>query len=746
MRSIVSRTAAVFTVILLAILLIQIPLFGQSVDNKFCTDEKSNPFFSKSSNTPQNKNISLLGRWAEGECDAVDVKDNIICFGNGGYLMIGDITDPENPVILSKILLPGTVKDIILSGNYVYTANAGGGFNIVDIFTPDSPQLAGTYQFDGWVRDFAVQGNYAYICDLREKLIIIDFSDLSNLVTVAECDAGNPAGGIVVSGNYAYIGGEKDIHIFDISDSSNPVEIGLFDTFNPHDVFLSGNYLYVADCFDGITIIDVSDPTNPQLAGQTEMSMVSHGWDVNLTGNYSYTVDNSHIRIIDISDPENPVLIGSYEDNSILSTCVFENYLYCACGAEGLKIIDVTSKSNPIVSGVYETAGYSRDVIVNGDIAYVANRKGGLRILDISTPEDPVEIEKKDYINVEKIEVSGSSLYVHDQRTGLYILDISLPAKPEQIGFYSIEEYTRDFYISGDYAYIAQPDFCRIIDISNPAMPKEVGIIFEEDSWFSGIHVKNEFAYATYYNPFDSENVKDKGVKVFDISVPSNPVEVGNYLSIEELRSIIIKDNYAYVCGENNTFILDISDPINPVEIGSIEGRTKDVFISGDFLYLAQYGNGVKVFDISDSSAPVEFGSYNTSGSSFGIHVSDNKIYVADYEAGLYILQNDLLPQINNENRSTFDSYQLYNNYPNPFNPQTKIKFWLPEKSFVTLKVYNIAGQVVKTLVSENLPSRIYNYTWDGTNEAGQKVSSGVYIYKLQAGNITKSKKMLLVR
>jgi hypothetical protein len=90
--------------------------------------------------------------------------------------------------------------------------------------------------------------------------------------------------------------------------------------------------------------------------------------------------------------------------------------------------------------------------------------------------------------------------------------------------------------------------------------------------------------------------------------------------------------------------------------------------------------------------------------------------------------------------------FELYQNYPNPFNPSTSIKFDLPEESFVTLKIYDILGREVKTLVNEYRPAGSYTITWNGIDESGRKVGSGVYLYRMIAGNFRKTLKMILAK
>ncbi|KPL08526.1 hypothetical protein AMJ86_00200 [bacterium SM23_57] len=86
-------------------------------------------------------------------------------------------------------------------------------------------------------------------------------------------------------------------------------------------------------------------------------------------------------------------------------------------------------------------------------------------------------------------------------------------------------------------------------------------------------------------------------------------------------------------------------------------------------------------------------------------------------------------------------SFVLYQNYPNPFNPTTNIEFTIPKTEIVTLKVYNILGEEVTTLVSERLAAGTYSYEWNALN-----LASGVYLYKLEAEDYIETRKMILMK
>lgn len=90
--------------------------------------------------------------------------------------------------------------------------------------------------------------------------------------------------------------------------------------------------------------------------------------------------------------------------------------------------------------------------------------------------------------------------------------------------------------------------------------------------------------------------------------------------------------------------------------------------------------------------------------------------------------------------------FRLSQNYPNPFNPHTIIEYDLPKESYVTIKIYNILGQVVATLVNDEKPTGRYKVTWDGKDEKGEKVATGIYFYRIKADDFQKTKKLLLIR
>jgi len=164
-------------------------------------------------------------------------------------------------------------------------------------------------------------------------------------------------------------------------------------------------------------------------------------------------------------------------------------------------------------------------------------------------------------------------------------------------------------------------------------------------------------------------------------------------------------------------------------------------YIYGDFetgrIWMLRYENSQVTIDSLLLDTPLFI-------SSFGID-AQNELYILDYFAGeIYKLEATPVTGVNDPNQPDF--FQLAQNYPNPFNPTTTISYRLEKTARVELVIYNTAGQKVTTLLDTNQHAGEYKVKWRGESDSGDKVASGLYFYRLQAGDLTQSRKMILLR
>jgi flagellar hook assembly protein FlgD len=102
--------------------------------------------------------------------------------------------------------------------------------------------------------------------------------------------------------------------------------------------------------------------------------------------------------------------------------------------------------------------------------------------------------------------------------------------------------------------------------------------------------------------------------------------------------------------------------------------------------------------------------------------------------------------KIDEDNNGIPSTYSLNQNYPNPFNPTTNIQYGIAKEGLVTLTIYNIMGQEVKTLVNTNQNGGTYKVAWNGLDNHNRMVPNGVYIYRIISDNFVKSKKMIFLK
>jgi hypothetical protein len=155
----------------------------------------------------------------------------------------------------------------------------------------------------------------------------------------------------------------------------------------------------------------------------------------------------------------------------------------------------------------------------------------------------------------------------------------------------------------------------------------------------------------------------------------------------------------------------------------------------------------------TDSVLEVSFDRYSsyislgpvTPGMQYPVKITGKLNNGADFSGETMITVQTSAPKLTGE-ETIPESFFLIQNYPNPFNPETDIEYALPVDCQVKLTIYNLLGQKVKTLVNEPQTAGYKTVHWNGRDEQGNLVSSGIYFYKLNAGDYTATKKMVMTK
>lgn len=378
-----------------------------------------------------------------------------------------------------------------------------------------------------------------------------------------------------------------------------------------------------------------------------------------------------------------------------------------------------------------------------------------LHIVDVSDWVNPTLVKTINSVPAFDMKTYDHYLYLVDgNSTGNdgEVWDIIDPANPVQVGGFG--SHHNVWITDNGYMYCGHPGV-RIYDLNpDPTSPQLVW----SDSLDHGHDalVIDDRLFDFHGNP---------GTFIYDLSNPASPVPIGSITIAAYHHSGWTSANgqYLYLNDElsfNPTpdiTVWDISNPASPVQVGSIGDPNATVHNShrvGDYLYVSYYNSGLKVFDVAtDPANPALVDEYDMSAFTgegydngcWGVYPFSptHKIYATDMDNGLFIFCFETPVGID---EATPGKFTLDQNYPNPFNPSTTIMFDLDAPQDVFLAIYDPVGRRVRTLVDGMRSAGPHSIKWDGTDDAGRQVATGVYFYRMKAAGFTDSKRMVLLK
>lgn len=337
------------------------------------------------------------------------------------------------------------------------------------------------------------------------------------------------------------------------------------------------------------------------------------------------------------------------------------------------------------------------------------------------------------------------------------------------------------------YFYVEQPPTARVQVIHNSADAAAA----EVDVWLDDTLLLDNFAFRTA-SPFVNAPAGVEftiAIQGPDSTSPDNPIWSQNYTLEEDYTYILVAEGIVSTTGYDPNVPFDIAVfdmgrevanfPNNTdvmVHHGATDAPTVDVYETGvgageivnDLMYSAFAGyieletldyvleirddtgtNTVAAFEAPLATLELEGEALsviasgfltpenNSDGPAFGLYVA---LAAGGELVELPVIETDAGDDI------VTNSTQLLGNYPNPFNPTTQIKFALSEAGPVSIEIFNIKGEKVRTLVNEIRPASQYTEIWNGKDDSDSSVASGVYFYKMKAGRYTSTKKMILMK
>lgn len=659
-----------------------------------------------------------------------------------------DARDPSNLSLLQTVDTPGTAVGVRADGNYLYVADWDAGLHVYDVSDPANPVLEHSYDTPGGCGKIDVAGEHAFVADGDAGLVVLNACNQVGPTTVGDYDTPGTALNLAVAGHYAYVAdGAEGLQVIDIADPYNPTLIGTFpSTREIHDVVIKGNYAFIANHQNGLTVVDVGDPSNPTELGRIDdyPTMVS----VAVEGDHAYIGAASGYYTYDVTDVTAMFQVRRTATVNVaaLDTKVDGNFAYAALPTHGLCSWDIVDASWPDLEDVY-TTGSTMGVEVAGDVAYVTDYNNGLYALNVTVPTSIAYISHVQTPGRARgLSVVGDFAFVADDSSGLQVVDVSDPTNMTLLKSVDTPGAAYRVEVAGDYAYVADHGaglqviqvFQRAVDRSrNAATSLAIPQSAEVTEVMVTADAVGSFRWFASTNGFVWDEIPTDG-QFHALMIPGMDLywsaeiayEGGPLPSCDQL--IIDREVYNYVL-------------ITAITARSVDSGVEiawelraDEAIEGFRLYRQTPGD--------ERSVPV-----NTDGL-----IGPDARTFTDTDADPYVPNRYTLTVVKadgSEVRSRIVTTEplarrlaLEQNFPNPFNPRTRIRFSVDRTSPVTLSIHDVSGRQVRTLLDRPMVPGVYVEEWDGRDAGGERVSSGVYFYRLQAGKRTLTRKMLMLK
>ena len=700
-------------------------------------------------------NISLVGRWFDGSCSAVsfDPETNLAYVSNGPGILTVDMSDPDSLRIVGRwlgadlgnvmdiassrelglesdllyavdeggnfyVLVAGSggqlrevsrtkidvgATQIVFWKNHAYVPSAFGTLSIIDLSNAAEPKVVVHYQFWGnSIKKVATSANYLLIVGTRTDTLgrsgygLWSYKLLGNGFPREAGFTAIPgvAKGIAVHRDFAYVISSNGFCVVDLSDPSRLQVTSLYHSAEFLDItgaVATGNRLYVVGTvgvpWQGrLGVFDISDPDEPRELGAVQLPRPPA--TVKVSADDAFVCARTDFYVVDISVPERPELgstLDVWKGPGTTELEVGDGLAYCA-GALGIRVFDITRPSQISLIGFVPCNTHPVALDVRRHYVFTTTTPANLRILDTSNPHmvSVAGTWSAGSGAIDALTLSGKCLLVHVAGSGLHIVDVSDPANPHEVGYWAHDGGAADLAVdSGGYVYVSSPGEHRVwvVDVSDPTAPRDLAY------WETG-----------------------------GLEIPIRTLPIGNYLIV-------------MLSGEFNVAILDVSLHDEPEEIIRFQAAgVSGLSATHGMVFLTTFW-GILVLDLTQPSSPMVMAFFPTHRRLVSIDTTDGLVFAGDNSGGMWVFRMSTTPELQH-------SFALVRAYPNPFNRSTDICFEVNQEGPVRIEIYDVRGRLVKTVYRDYTFRGVNQIRWDGADETGASVPSGVYICRVTAAAV----------
>lgn len=688
--------------------------------------------------------------------------------GDSGLRII-DVENIDSPVEVT-LFDPGpyVLSEVWVGGDLAVLAINSGGLLLLDISDIGNPVVLGGVDTPYFATDVVVRDHLAYVADVN-SLQIVDISDPGQGVIVGSVATGSNKH-IAIDGNLVFLyGNSHDLKIVDITNPSLPVVIS---TTNCSDYILDlaifGDILFLACGHEGIEVLDISDPNGPVNIGGT-FENDEYTKAVEVIGDRIYVASDALVRVYDISDPINP---------SIRSFNQIDGTEYSFWVSTGEMLVAVGGQDNNFTIDILQVAQHDVDLVRNyGQSSFITmspepmvkvRLNSDRQVADswflemIENPYSYISVVENTWVSIPDpgTALSWSSAssflpgtlspthqlkieWLYDHPLIESVTDIAndqgrqvsvewVRSGHDFLGDESpIVEYAVYRWIDSDLVHKSAPT--RDLSQASTALKENAAIMLDAGYHFlTTVPVRLEDRYAVVVPTLGDSTITN-----------------GQYQSVFMVSAITATPGVFFDSPVDSGYSVDnlvpgVPSGIMATSFGGDVLLEWDEAIDDDFRFFRIYRSGDPAFEPGPENLVMETAVASWTDQSQNPVEIQYKITAVDFtgnesQAGSLTLVSDV-PEFGAA------VFALQKSEPNPFNPSTRINYSLAQAGKVQLLIYDVAGHLVRTLVDDTLPAGQYHARWDGRDQAGYTVSSGVYFSLLRSGELVRRQRMMLMK
>ena len=709
-------------------------------------------------------------------------------------LVIVNVHDRAVPSITAALATGDHAYSVALSGSNAYvagTGNVGGELHVIDVSNPSAPRSIGNLTTPGEDLFVAVAGTHAYVAAGEAGLRVIDISRPASPTLVGTVDTPGTAVGVAAVGDRAYVADQdKGLQIVDVSRPASPTIVNSMTLpGQANAVALSGTDVLVACGSPDLVDIDISEPAFPKIGGVT--GTIGVAWGIAVSGHYAFlAAGDRRLQIVEIANPHTPDPIGTTAlPTHVTDLTVVGNYVYQATGGPVVQIVNAQQMRNPGVIGSFAVPGNAMTITSAANRLFIGVENKGIVVADVTTPTAPTILGSTNGPpHPRAVAISGNTVLVAALDGGLHLIDVSNPSSPSDAAAVPTPSQAFGVAVAGD-RYACVTDFIAgliVVDFLNPHLPTIAGTY--DTGVAIGVAASDSTAFVT----------DNSGMQVIDISTPTAPTFVGRLeIYDHNLKRIALAGPIAYLTGEDQGLqVIDVRKPALPRLIGSaILTRAGALQPTDGGIFVGSYDSRLWIMPPQCALTPVLLTDLSAEQAGDGVRIrwrsggdilfdgfrierATSQEEAADAWAPLnaedpvpgrgpyeYIDRSAMPGQIYSYRvvglisgaegivygpvRIAFTGRTALALLPPSPNPArgagASLRFDLPRDGDVRLRICDAGGRRVRALAYDAMRAGRHGIVWDGRDDAGRRVASGIYWIRLTSGGTSTAARLAVI-